>query len=49
VDVVCTGVMDSDNNENMLELGSNGLRGEGQSSRLLKDNGYYVISDVTLA
>lgn len=42
-------IVDFNNNKNMLEVGSNVFRCEGQGSWLLKHNGDDVISNVSLS
>lgn len=49
MNIICAWIMDLDNDEDMLKLGSNGFGCEWQSTRLLKDYGYNIIPDVSLA
>lgn len=49
VNIICAWIMDLDNDEDMLKLGSNSFGCEWQSTRLLKDYGYDIIPDVSLA
>lgn len=45
---VGAGVVHTDDDEDVLEVGADVLWGERQSSRLLKDDGDYVVPDVSL-
>lgn len=49
VNIICVWIMDFDNDEDMLKLGSNGFGCEWQSIRFLKDYGYDIIFDVSFA
>lgn len=48
IGVFCAGLMDLDDDENMLEVRSDGFGSEWQSSRLLEDYGHNVIANVPL-
>lgn len=45
---VRAGVVHTDDDEDVLEVGADVLRGERQSARLLEDDGDYVVPDVPL-
>lgn len=48
IGVFCAGLMDLDDDENMLEVRSDGFGSEWQGSRLLEDYGHNVIANVPL-
>lgn len=47
-DTVCAGVVDPDNDENVLKVRSDVFRAEWLCSRLLENNCYNIISNVAL-
>ena len=49
VNIICAWIMGPDNDENMLKLGSDCFGCKWKSPRLLKDYGYNIIPNVTLA
>lgn len=46
VGVVCAGLVNLNDDEDVLEVGADGLRGEGQSARLLEHDRHDVVADV---
>ena len=46
--VLCVGLLDTDHNENVLEVRANATWGEGFAAFLLEDHGHNVIANVTL-
>ena len=46
--VLCVGLLDTDHNENVLEVGANATWGEGFAAFLLEDHRHNVIANVTL-
>lgn len=48
-DVLCAGIVNFNNDEDVLEMGANVFGSEGKSTRLLKHDGHNVISDVSFS
>ena len=46
--VLCVGFLDTDHNENVLEVGANATWGEGFAAFLLEDHCHNVIANVPL-